>query len=156
MKVDRAFGRLGAEVGRLVINSQCHSILPRNRPALDGILSLFRTGVTDKIHRPVPSEFDLGPGGASARDPSDALAENKRREPTIHTQTIEGFFSIFKRGMAQCTICSGVQLAGGGISYIVNGDGEGADNGDAGLDAYQVDDPWMPKVIRDLERLAAN
>ena len=23
----------------------------------------------------------------------------KRREPTIHTQTIEGFFSIFKRGM---------------------------------------------------------
>jgi hypothetical protein len=42
------------------------------------------------------------------------------------------------------------------ISYMVNGDGEGADNGDADLDAYQVEDPWMPKVIRDLERLAAN
>ncbi len=40
------------------------------------------------------------------------------------------------------------------ISYMVNGDGEGADNGDADLDAYQVEDPWMPKVIRDLERLA--
>ena len=40
------------------------------------------------------------------------------------------------------------------IAYMVNGDGEGAGNGDADLDAYQVEDPWMPKVIRDLERLA--
>lgn len=40
------------------------------------------------------------------------------------------------------------------IAYMVNGDGEGADNGDADLDVYQVEDPWMPKVIRDLERLA--
>ncbi len=40
------------------------------------------------------------------------------------------------------------------ISYMVNGDGEGADNGDAHLDVYQVEDPWMPKVIRDLEHLA--
>ena len=41
------------------------------------------------------------------------------------------------------------------IAYMVNGDGEGAGNGDADLDVYQdLDDPWMPKVIRDLERLA--
>ena len=40
------------------------------------------------------------------------------------------------------------------ISYMVNGDGNGAPDGDAELDVYQVDDPWMPKVIRDLERLA--
>ena len=40
------------------------------------------------------------------------------------------------------------------ISYMVNGDGEGAGNGDEGLDVYQdLEDPWMPKVIRDLERL---
>jgi hypothetical protein len=40
------------------------------------------------------------------------------------------------------------------IAYMVNGDGNGAPDGDADLDAYQVGDPWMPKVIRDLERLA--
>ncbi len=40
------------------------------------------------------------------------------------------------------------------IAYMVTGDSEGAGNGDATLDVYQVEDPWMPKVIRDLERLA--
>ncbi len=39
------------------------------------------------------------------------------------------------------------------IAYMVNGDGNGAPDGDAELDVYQVEDPWMPKVIRDLERL---
>jgi hypothetical protein len=41
------------------------------------------------------------------------------------------------------------------IAYMVTGDSEGAGNGDEVLDVYQdLDDPWMPKVIRDLERLA--
>ena len=41
------------------------------------------------------------------------------------------------------------------IAYMVTGDSEGAGNGDEVLDVYQdLEDPWMPKVIRDLERLA--
>ncbi len=42
------------------------------------------------------------------------------------------------------------------LKIVRMANGDGADNGDADLDAYQVEDPWMPKVIRDLERLAAN
>ncbi len=41
------------------------------------------------------------------------------------------------------------------IAYMVTGDSEGAGNGDEVLDVDQdLEDPWMPKVIRDLERLA--